>query len=180
MRSISLPQHDAAILNFPPLDPLHIISSPFLILLAFLPTQATAFLLPPSRPSSLPFSRHPSPSSSSSPSPFFLPPSSSLLATPPVVLTEEEAERSSDLLAELDELAGRGRYQEALALLKSGGGTVGAVHYHKVRKGGREGGKEKPEREIERCVNPFTSTSFFIPSLPLSLPPSLFLGDRSL
>ena len=77
----------------------------------------------------------------------FLPPTSSLLAAPPVVLTEEDAERSSDLLAELDELAGRGRYQEALALLKSGGGTVGAVHYPKVGRGGREGGREKPERE---------------------------------
>jgi hypothetical protein len=67
-----------------------------------------------------------------------------------VVLTEEEAERSSDLLAELDELAGRGRYQEALALLKSGGTTVGAVHYHKVRRKERREGRREGKKEAWR------------------------------
>ena len=104
-----------------------------LLLLCLLPWSSSAFFLGPFLPSTRPRSSlllqattHTRP-----PTPPPHPPTRPL----PIVFTEEEAERSSDLLSELDELAARGRYQEALALLKSGEGVVGAVHYHKVREG---------------------------------------------
>ncbi|TFJ82423.1 hypothetical protein NSK_006249 [Nannochloropsis salina CCMP1776] len=101
----------------------------FFSLLLHQPLPTSAFLHPfpslPSRPCPPPLPPPPLGLSPFAPFP-------TLGAIPPVVLTEGETERSSDLLAELDELAGEGKYQEALALVGSGGHVVGPPHYHKV------------------------------------------------
>ncbi|EWM22778.1 hypothetical protein Naga_101581g2 [Nannochloropsis gaditana] len=105
----------------------------FFSLLLHQPLPTSAFLHPfpslPSRPCPPPLPPPPLCLSPFAPFP-------TLGAIPPVVLTEGETERSSDLLAELDELAGEGKYQEALALVGSGGHVVGPPHYHKVRGSG--------------------------------------------